>query len=37
MQKDLSKDNAAQEVYDEVKAKGIEIDVLINNAGVGDY
>lgn len=37
VQKDLSKDNAAQEVYDEVKAKGIEIDVLINNAGVGDY
>lgn len=37
VQKDLSKDNAAQEVFDEVKEKGIEIDVLINNAGVGDY
>lgn len=37
VQKDLSKDNAAQEVYDEVKSKGIAIDVLINNAGVGDY
>ena len=37
IQKNLSKDDAAQEVYDEVKARGIEIDVLINNAGVGDY
>lgn len=37
VQKDLSKDNAAQEVFDEVKSQGIDIDVLINNAGVGDY
>lgn len=37
VQKDLSKDNAAKEVYDELKGKGIEIDVLINNAGVGDF
>ena len=37
VQKDLSKDDAAQKVYDEIKAMGIAIDVLINNAGVGDY
>jgi short-subunit dehydrogenase len=33
--KDLSKANAAQEVYNEVKATGIEVDYLINNAGFG--
>lgn len=37
VQADLSVDNEAQRVYDEVKAKGIDIDILINNAGVGDY
>lgn len=37
VQRDLSKDGAAQEVYDEVESRGIKIDVLINNAGVGDY
>lgn len=37
VQKDLSKDGAAEELYDEIREKGIEIDVLINNAGVGDY
>lgn len=35
--KDLSQPNAAKEVYDEVKNKGIEIDYLVNNAGFGDY
>lgn len=33
--KDLSMPQAAQEVYDEVKNAGIEIDYLINNAGFG--
>lgn len=37
IQKDLSKDDAAQEVYNEVRAKDLAVDVLINNAGVGDY
>ena len=37
IQADLSKDNEAQRVYDEVNAMGISVDVLINNAGVGDY
>ncbi|MBX2863643.1 MAG: SDR family oxidoreductase [Leptolyngbyaceae cyanobacterium MAG.088] len=33
--KDLSLPEAAQEIYDEVKAAGIEVDYLINNAGFG--
>ncbi len=33
--KDLGLANAPKEVYDEVKAAGIEIDYLINNAGFG--
>ena len=33
--KDLTGENAAQEVYDEVKAKNITVDYLINNAGFG--
>ncbi len=33
--KDLSLDNAPQEIYDEIKAANIEIDYLINNAGFG--
>ena len=35
--KDLSAENSAQEVYDEIKHKGINIDILINNAGFGCY
>ncbi|MBI3233458.1 MAG: SDR family oxidoreductase [Bacteroidetes bacterium] len=35
--KDLAKHNSAQEVYDEIKTKNIEIDYLINNAGFGDF
>lgn len=35
--KDLSKPSAPQELYDEVAAAGISIDVLVNNAGVGTY
>jgi len=33
--KDLSYINAAQEIYDEVIQKGIQIEYLINNAGYG--
>lgn len=32
---DLAKPGAARRVYDAVTAKGIEVDVLINNAGFG--
>ncbi len=35
--KDLFKREEAFSVYDEVKAKGIEIDVLVNDAGQGQY
>ncbi|MCH4889557.1 SDR family oxidoreductase [Acidaminobacter sp. JC074] len=33
--KDLSKTSAAQEIYDEVKALGLKVDYLMNNAGFG--
>ncbi|WNJ17689.1 SDR family oxidoreductase [Pontibacter sp. G13] len=35
IQKDLSLPTAPQEVYDEVKAAGVEVEYLINNAGFG--
>ncbi len=35
--KDLSQENAAQEVYNETKQQKIQIDYLINNAGFGDF
>jgi short-subunit dehydrogenase len=35
--KDLFQPNAAEEVYNEVILKGIDIDVLVNNAGHGLY
>ncbi len=35
--KDLSKEDAAQEIFDELVARGIHVDVLINNAGLGDF
>lgn len=35
--KDLSVDNAAQQIYDEVKQQQIHVDYLINNAGFGDF
>jgi uncharacterized protein len=35
--KDLSAQNAAQEVYEETKKQNIKIDYLINNAGFGDF
>jgi uncharacterized protein len=34
--KDLSLPDAAKEVCDEIKQKGIRINYLINNAGFGD-
>ena len=33
--KDLSKSSAPQELYDDMVANGIDIDVLVNNAGFG--
>ena len=35
--KDLSAEDSVQEVYDEIKHKGINIDILINNAGFGSF
>jgi short-subunit dehydrogenase len=35
--KDLSEPNAPFELYDEIKAKGIQVDVLVNNAAQGQY
>jgi uncharacterized protein len=35
--KDLAADNAALDVYNEMKAKNIQVDYLINNAGFGDF
>ncbi|MVM31281.1 SDR family NAD(P)-dependent oxidoreductase [Spirosoma sp. HMF4905] len=35
--KDLATEDAAQDVYNQVKAKGITVDALVNDAGVGLY
>jgi len=35
IEKDLTNHNATQEIYDQVKAAGIQVDYLINNAGFG--
>ncbi len=37
MGKDLSKMEQVQSIYDELQAKNIHIDFLVNNAGFGDY
>ncbi|MEO6547701.1 MAG: SDR family oxidoreductase [Ferruginibacter sp.] len=37
LSKDLFERKAAFEVYDFVKAKGLQIDVLVNDAGQGEY
>ena len=37
IEKDLFEPSAAEELYNEVKAKGIVVDVLINDAGQGVY
>ncbi|MCB2378779.1 SDR family oxidoreductase [Hymenobacter sp. BT635] len=34
---ELSQPDAAQRVYDAVRAKGIQVDILINDAGFGEY
>ena len=34
---DLSNNNAPQQIYDQVKASGLRVDVLINNAGFGKW
>jgi short-subunit dehydrogenase len=36
LEKDLSKDGAADEIYQEVKTLGFQIDVLVNDAGIGE-
>ncbi|WP_255157702.1 SDR family oxidoreductase [Siphonobacter sp. BAB-5385] len=35
--KDLTQPNAPQEVYDEVKGFGVDINILVNDAGMGEY
>ena len=35
--KDLSKENSAKEIYDELKNKKINVSILINNAGFGCF
>lgn len=35
--KDLFQPNAAYELYEEVKAKGVTVNVLVNDAGQGQY
>lgn len=35
--KDLSKHGTPDELYEETKQKGIQIDVLVNDAGVGEF
>jgi short-subunit dehydrogenase len=35
--KDLFEPDAANELYEEIKAKGIKVDILVNNAGHGHY
>jgi short-subunit dehydrogenase len=37
IEKDLFEPSAAEELYNEVKAKGITVDILINDAGQGVY
>lgn len=34
---DLSKDHAADRLFNEVQQRGIQLDVLVNNAGFGEY
>lgn len=35
--KDLSKDGSPEEVYEETKRQGIEVNVLVNDAGFGEH
>ncbi|MGD9493360.1 MAG: SDR family NAD(P)-dependent oxidoreductase [Bacteroidales bacterium] len=34
---DLSRSTAAREIFDTIRTLNLEVDVLINNAGIGDY
>ncbi len=34
---DLTKENVAKDIYNYTKAKKLNVDVLVNNAGFGDY
>lgn len=36
VEKDLSKDGAAAEIYEEVQSMGFQVDVLVNDAGIGE-
>ncbi|MDR1345682.1 MAG: SDR family oxidoreductase [Bacteroidales bacterium] len=35
--KDLSRENAAQELFEATQASGLAVDILVNNAGFGDF
>ncbi len=37
IQADLVNTDSPQKIYNELKEKGIEVDILINNAGIGAY
>ena len=37
IEKDLSKIGASEEIYEEVKSAGLQVDFLINCAGLGDF
>lgn len=37
IQKDLAQPNAAKELYDQIIASDFKLDILINNAGFGNY
>src|SRR5690606_6751410 len=36
IEKDLSEDGAADDIYRQVQELGLQIDVLVNNAGIGE-
>src|SRR5258706_12443654 len=35
--KDLSNSNSPQEIFDELEGRGIAVEVVVNNAGVGKH
>jgi uncharacterized protein len=37
IEKDLFKPEAAEQIYAEIKSKGIDVDVLVNDAGQGEH
>ncbi|RIV21553.1 SDR family oxidoreductase [Fibrisoma montanum] len=37
VESDLSKSESPQQVYDEVKRQGLTVNVLVNNAGIGEH